>query len=943
MQETWLEEGADLSLFQIPGYDCVAKGKYCSAHGGLITYVHNNYSYDICNLSITSNLWEGLLLKVTVNKKPVYVYNIYRPPAYLTNDNMIDLISEINIITSGLNISKSNIFILGDFNIDLLRINDNSVFKDFLDNMFSLGFNPSITLPTRITEATATLIDNIFTNESKIMQSSGIILSDISDHFPYFYMFDTENYMCDTVRRYNYVRKSDETSIKNLIQFLDTVEIMALLYHNPDIDPNMNYNILESLITNALDIYMPLKRIKLHKYKHKKTEWITAGIIRSIKFRDNLYKRMKQALRDTPDYYQLKQNLATYNKILKRTIRNAKTKYYYSKFHKCGSDTRKTWKTINSVLNRSQSNKFPEYININNQNVTNKTTIANSFNNYFSKIGSEMASSIPVQNDIAFSDYLKGNISTKFKFEDVTEMQIKLFIQGLNSKSSFGYDGISLKLLKRLESVLTKPLTLIINQSLKTGIFPNKLKLGKVIPVHKKDDIHQMENYRPISLLPSISKVFEKVVHHQIYLYFSRNNYLCSSQYGFRKHHSTEHAVLEIADRISSELDKGNTPLSIFLDLSKAFDTLNYNILLSKLEFYGIKDVALKWFNSYLSDRLQYVQIEHCSSNVVPVLIGVPQGSILGPFLFTIYINDIQNSTDFFKLIKYADDTTLFNEMTNTGCDSIIINDELNKVYVWLCANRLSLNIKKTKFMLFHNKNKNIQDKVPVIKLHDVEIVRVRDFNFLGITINENLNWSSHINKISTKVSRAIGILCKLKHFFPISTLKILYSSLILSQFTYGILIWGFNVSKLLKLQKKAIRNVSNSKYNSHTDPLFKSLGLLKLEDIYTLNALKFYFQYCQNQLPAYLLQFIFKHRSEIHSYDTRIKDSFDTNKTRTRLADSSIRQVIPRLINDTPHFIIDKIYTHSLQGFTSYIKQYFINSYNINCNILNCYICQNN
>ena len=177
---------------------------------------------------------------------------------------------------------------------------------------------------------------------------------------------------------------------------------------------------------------------------------------------------MKQVLRDTPDYYQLKQNLATYNKILKRTIRNAKTKYYYSKLHKCGSDTRKTWNTINT-------SKY-----------------------------------IPVQNDIAFSDYLKGNISTKFKFEEVTEMQIKSFIQGLKSKSSSGYDGISLKLLKKLESVLTK----LINQSLKTGIFPNKLKLGKVIPVHKKDDIHQMENYRPISLLPSISKVFEKVVHH---------------------------------------------------------------------------------------------------------------------------------------------------------------------------------------------------------------------------------------------------------------------------------------------------------------------------------------------------------------------------------------------------------------------------------------------
>ena len=333
-----------------------------------------------------------------------------------------------------------------------------------------------------------------------------------------------------------------------------------------------------------------------------------------------------------------------------------------------------------------------------------------------------MAASIDTEPNprSSYKQYLRHKYNTLFTFQNITTDVTSKLIKGLNSKTSFGYDGISTKLLKSLESVLVRPLTLIIIQSLNTGIFLDKFKITKIIPIHKKDDIHLVNNYRPISLLPSISKLFEKVVYEQLYAYLVNNNYLCQNQYGFRKLHSTEHAVLELVDRIILDLDRGNTPLAIFLDtsISKAFDTLNFDILLYKLEYYGIKSVSLQWFKSYLQNRLQYVQIDYdCKSDINSVNLVVPQGSILGPLLFILYINDIQFSSDFFHFTKYADDTNLVNPLTEIGNENFdTINIKLEKVSSLLNANKLSLNIKKTKFMIFHNIRKNIDSLIPVIK-----------------------------------------------------------------------------------------------------------------------------------------------------------------------------------------------------------------------------------
>ena len=947
LQETWLAEDADVSLLQLPGYNLISRGMSCSAHGGVAIYLKDNFNYKMYNTNVNSDIFDSLFIEIDLDEcgtnRTLVLGNIYRPPRELV-ENYNTFIDQIDSILHNFQ-SKSNVAICGDFNIDLLKIQDRPIFNTYFETLLLNSFIPKITHPTRITNTSATLIDNVLIKITNNFSNTtcGIINANISDHLPCFAILDFLNV---TNKQDNYIKicKYSEAKILDLKREISH-ECNLYNFHSDEIDPNVSYNNLETIIANAISNNLPEKLVKFKKYKHKKTPWITQGIIASIRFRDKLYKRMVSTPSDTQLFLTLKTNLKTYNKILRQNIRAAKKEYFQNCFNKYKNDARMTWSTIKDILNKTKSKQnFPNYFMINGTQISDAQDIANKFNDYFVNIGPNLASNVSINSTYSFKDYLLSPVQTAFQFSLIDEQTILKTIDNLKNKCSCGSDRISNKILKIIKQEIAAPLSHIINQSFLHGSFPENLKIAKVIPLYKNDDNTLLKNYRPISILPSLSKIFERIIHSQLIAHFNSLNLFYKSQYGFRKSHSTELAALELINRNLEIMDKHKIALNIYIDLSKAFDTLDHSLLLYKLKYYGIHGKALQLFNSYLSNRKQYVDTGTHKSELLNITTGVPQGSILGPVLFIIYMNDFHVATSNFHPIIYADDSTLATSLDYSGnIDSQVqtINNEINNISIWLKLNKLSLNVSKTKAMIFHTKNRAIAN--PKIKIENRDIEFVNTFNFLGITLDKNLSWTIHAEKIGRKISKTIGIMTKMKHFLPKEILLTLYNALIVPHINYGILCWKPKINNIFKLQKKAIRIIDNKRYNSHTNPIFKSLNLLKAPDICALHELKFCYKLENRLLPSYYLNNLFIRNFELHSYNVRNNDNLHLPRVRHEFAKSSIQYIIPITFNNAPSLIKEKIYTHSYKGFSQYVKKWYISQYNVQCNIPDCYVCRDN
>jgi hypothetical protein len=410
-----------------------------------------------------------------------------------------------------------------------------------------------------------------------------------------------------------------------------------------------------------------------------------------------------------------------------------------------------TWKILNSILSRHSNKKeFPNHFTVNGKKVINKDEIANKFNDFFVNIGPELASKITSQAPNPHN-LPHVNLVNSFYLSPTTTEEIISIIKILKPKTSCGYDGISPKFIKSCSlHTIAAPLAHIANTSFRNGKFPTDMKKTKVIPIHKSNDPSQMNNYRPISLLPAFSKIIERLVHNRLTKYLTLHSLLSPSQYGFQKNLSTELAILEIQDRIVHALNNKQWCIGIFLDLSKAFDTLDHSLLLSKLSHYGIRGTSLTWFKSYLQDRWQYVSYENCSSIYKLMVCGVPQGSILGPLLFIVYLNDLDKVNGNYQMLCFADDTN----MLHVGADLNLlipeINSSLKKINDWFSFNKLSLNISKTNFMIFHSSRKKIPGTIPIIEIDNQPLNRVESCKFLGVYIDQNLSWKVHL-RVKTK------------------------------------------------------------------------------------------------------------------------------------------------------------------------------------------------
>ena len=342
------------------------------------------------------------------------------------------------------------------------------------------------------------------------------------------------------------MQKQTQESINNFKQELKTSNILSKLDLSPDADPNSNFNIFNNCIAEIKDTHFKNKTVNYNKYKHKKSAWITQGILKSIKFRNKFYKALRMSEPESNELSSIKSNLRSYNKILRSLIKDAKQSYYRSCFQNFKHNIKKTWSTISSIINTKKHTDIPDFFTWNNKTFKDKTEIANQFNLFFTNIGPELASKIKIHPDKSYKKYLVRKTLPDFNFNIISDIDIIKVIDHLENKTSCGVDGISNSLLKTIKSEIVQPVTVLINQMLTTGIFPDKLKIAKVVPLYKKGDNTLFSNYRPISILPSLSKIFEKIVYSQLYAYFEGNKLLYSSQYGFRQGHSTEFAALEL-------------------------------------------------------------------------------------------------------------------------------------------------------------------------------------------------------------------------------------------------------------------------------------------------------------------------------------------------------------------------------------------------------------
>jgi hypothetical protein len=581
---------------------------------------------------------------------------------------------------------------------------------------------------------------------------------------------------------------------------------------------------------------------------------------------DNLYYLMLNTTSEC-----IKNKYLAAKKEYRCELYKAKLDYNSNIINSAKNKSKASW----GLINRSRGSRPLPVIH---SNLT-----AENFNSYFiSSVERTISEIVPGQNSHnVFLDKLNlnGNFRNKFTFSEFKVEEVYLAINSLSNSTSLDIYGINATMLKLASKYVCEVLTYLFNECINQGVFPDKLKINKVVPVYKKGEKANCSNYRPISIVPTISKVFERLVHTQIVSYLESCNLFSSSQYGFRSNHSTIEAVMSLLSGLLEGLELNNSVLFRSFDMSKAFDTVDHGILINKLSFYNFDDTVVDFLNSYLSNRWQSVFLNGCFSSKTHVKYGVPQGSILGPTLFILYINDLPASLNRIdsKCFLFADDLGLCVQGKSLDLTNSVVNIQTNLIQNWCTANKLKLNSCKTHDLLLNLSNSN----------------DITNLKFLGILLQSNLKWQQHIDLVASRMAKGLFLIRSLSGIVEPSVSVDVYYAHVHSHLAYGTALWANSscANKIFILQKRAIRLICKVPNRTHCKPLFVDLGVLSLPSLYVLSTLL----YIKRILPDLTAN------ADVHGYSTRKNNDLAAIRCKYSLTKSSFLQQGIKLFNALP------------------------------------------